>query len=270
MADRHNAGKPALSLIPPEILEGLARVYEVGVTKYGRDNWREGGGLSWTETYDAGLRHAGAWLRGEDLDVESGLPPELHAAWAFLTLYYYRYCGNEFNAKDDRFPQKVIRKGMERGEKDMSSGVGKGEYIHLKEGLAAPKMTSGIPGDTREVLKNVFSRRDPDELEPTASIAELQREIASWADEVFPARTAQRALTKLMLEEIPELLIGGHCEPQEFADVIILVLDIAHLQGIDIGRAVREKMEVNRSRVWRINEETGLMNHVKTPKGPLE
>lgn len=93
------------------------------------------------------------------------------------------------------------------------------------------------------------------------SISALQDEIAKWADGVFPQRTAHNAITKLMLEEIPELMMSKSMDPMEFADVVILVLDIAHLQGIDVEKAVLEKMAINRDRKWFINPHTNLMSH---------
>ena len=93
------------------------------------------------------------------------------------------------------------------------------------------------------------------------SIREVQTNIAAWADTVFPHRTVNDALTKLVMEEIPELLLDP--SPEELADVLVLVLDVAHLMGVDIQQAVHDKMEINRKRRWIINAKTGLLNHIK-------
>lgn len=93
-----------------------------------------------------------------------------------------------------------------------------------------------------------------------SSVRELQTEIKEWADSVFPTRTAYGALCKLMLEEIPEFALAVN-DPGEYADLVILVLDIATLNGIDVESAVRDKMQKNRARTWSINETTGLMKH---------
>ena len=92
------------------------------------------------------------------------------------------------------------------------------------------------------------------------SLRGLQKEIAAWADSLIPERTAQNAIAKLMLEEIPELLLNPSDE-LEYADVVILVLDIAHLQGINIEQAVMKKMAINRGREWAVDPATGLMKH---------
>jgi predicted house-cleaning noncanonical NTP pyrophosphatase (MazG superfamily) len=108
-------------------------------------------------------------------------------------------------------------------------------------------------------------------MEHNGDIAYLQNEVVKWADEVLPNRTVHQALTKLVLEEIPEFLIDT-TSATEYADLIILILDIAHLQGIDIKKAVLDKMRMNKKRKWSINPETGIAQHVKSeiilhPKG---
>lgn len=103
----------------------------------------------------------------------------------------------------------------------------------------------------------------------TDPITRLQQEIADWADTLIPDRTAHNAIVKLMTSELPELLNGGIDDPLEFADVAILVFDIAHLQGIDIGKAIHDKMEINRKRVWNIDKATGLLEHVEEPNVPI-
>lgn len=94
------------------------------------------------------------------------------------------------------------------------------------------------------------------------SIKALQKNIAEWADTVFPNRTAHGALCKLMLEEVPEFALDQH-SPSEYADLVILILDIGTLNGIDVERAVLDKMETNRKRRWTINKDTGIMRHTE-------
>ena len=93
------------------------------------------------------------------------------------------------------------------------------------------------------------------------SITSLQADIAEWADKVFPDRTAHGSLAKLVLEEIPEFIQSGMSDPHEYADLVIMILDIAHLKGINVGKAVIEKMGINRSRTWAKDPNTGFMKH---------
>lgn len=97
--------------------------------------------------------------------------------------------------------------------------------------------------------------------EKSMSVRELQADIAQWADELNPGRTALSLIAK-MLEELGELIASERQDdPLELADVLILALDLAHIQGIDLADAVVRKMRVNRARSWRIAD-NGAMSHV--------
>ena len=94
-------------------------------------------------------------------------------------------------------------------------------------------------------------------------INDLMKDVVDWADAV-PAledRKPVGALTKLVMEEIPELLQNQEDE-MEFADVLILVLDYAWLSGIDPEKAVLKKLDVLRKRKWAANPDTGIVSHV--------
>lgn len=86
-AVKYDQGKLRYDLIPPEALEELAAVYTMGAAKYADENWRKG--MSWRRVFAAIMRHAWAWMRGEDRDSESGLPHLAHAAWGCFTLMAY-------------------------------------------------------------------------------------------------------------------------------------------------------------------------------------
>ncbi len=51
-------------------------------------------------------------------------------------------------------------------------------------------------------------------------------------------------------------------DPLELADVAILVLDLFYLQDVDLAQAVKDKMLINRQRIWRIAD-NGAMQHWK-------
>lgn len=76
-----DAGKPRLSLVPPEIIRDIARVREYGNNKYpegGPDNWK----LVEPERYrDALFRHLLAYLEDPySKDEESDIPHLWHLA----------------------------------------------------------------------------------------------------------------------------------------------------------------------------------------------
>lgn len=74
-----DAGKPRLTLVPPEIIWAIAEVREYGTKKYGDpENWRK---VSPQRYRDAMFRHLMAYLAAyHGKDPESGLPHLWHLA----------------------------------------------------------------------------------------------------------------------------------------------------------------------------------------------
>lgn len=101
-AVKHDAGKPSLGLIPRTAMVAEARVLDFGAKKYGRDNWRKG--MDHSRMSDAALRHLFAYLDGEDIDPESGLPHLAHARCCLGFLIEY---GEKKLGKDDRHGSKA-------------------------------------------------------------------------------------------------------------------------------------------------------------------
>jgi NTP pyrophosphatase (non-canonical NTP hydrolase) len=95
------------------------------------------------------------------------------------------------------------------------------------------------------------------------NVHELQTEIADWADRIIPQRTPLSVICKL-LEELSELIASDKMsDPSEVADIAILVLDLCHLQQIDLVAAVQAKMVINRARVWHVSD-NGRAQHIET------
>ncbi len=95
---KHDTGKPPMWLLPRAALEGTARGLGFGEKKYGAHNWREG--MDWSRVISSLLRHTVAFMDGEDIDSESGLP-HVHLMGCnitFLQTYYEEGLGN-----DDRY-----------------------------------------------------------------------------------------------------------------------------------------------------------------------
>jgi hypothetical protein len=74
---KHDQDKPKMDLLPPYALEGAAKILTFGAKKYGAHNWRKGMLIS--RLVAACLRHLMAFMRGETLDPESGMPHIDHA-----------------------------------------------------------------------------------------------------------------------------------------------------------------------------------------------
>jgi hypothetical protein len=92
-AIRYNEGKPQISLVPPELIIGVAEVMMFGAKKYSRDNWKKG--LSYEDCYDSCQRHLLAFINGEERDEESGLPHLAHAATNIAFMLYFKKYGEK-------------------------------------------------------------------------------------------------------------------------------------------------------------------------------
>lgn len=90
-------------------------------------------------------------------------------------------------------------------------------------------------------------------------IRKLTEEIVQWADSVFPDRQPQSAIIKLF-EEIGEM-VRNPSDPGEYADICIMLFDLAHMHGVDLAQAIRAKMIVNRNRNW-AKSKIGTLQHV--------
>jgi hypothetical protein len=103
------------------------------------------------------------------------------------------------------------------------------------------------------------------EYDQSYNLQRLQKIAVDWADGEFPNRVPAMALLK-MFGEIGEV-IDKPSDAMEWADVLILFLDVAKLCGIsgdDLTVAFIKKMEINKKRVWNENE-LGVISHV-TPE----
>lgn len=74
-------GKGIPSLIPPEAIRRMARRFEDGAAKYGRDNWQRGINLS--RYVDAIIRHTLAAAEGQDDEDHLGAVLWNAAAWTW-------------------------------------------------------------------------------------------------------------------------------------------------------------------------------------------
>ena len=84
---KHDSGKPDMTLVDPDFMEGVAKVLMFGAKKYDRDNWRKG--TKHSRVLAAAYRHLNKILKGEYYDEESGLPHLHHAATNLMFLDYY-------------------------------------------------------------------------------------------------------------------------------------------------------------------------------------
>jgi hypothetical protein len=95
---KFDSDKPPMALLEPEWLEGVSRVLGFGAKKYAAHNWRKG--MAITRLIGASLRHTFAFLKGEDVDPESG---EGHLYHASCCLMFASWLIQHKPELDDRF-----------------------------------------------------------------------------------------------------------------------------------------------------------------------
>jgi len=114
---RYNETKPEWGLVDFDSLINMVRVLEYGAKKYDKYNWKKG--LPYVSVIESMLRHIFAFLNGEDLDPESGLPHTGHIMCNALFLdYYWQYCKD----MDDRFIDKRKEDGKEKSSTEKQKG----------------------------------------------------------------------------------------------------------------------------------------------------
>jgi hypothetical protein len=99
---KHDNGKPRISLIPREALEGAAKALTFGANKYNAHNFKKG--IEYSRLVDAVMRHLIAWIDGEDNDLESGLS---HLDHALASLSMLKYMEVNKTEMDDRYKKET-------------------------------------------------------------------------------------------------------------------------------------------------------------------
>jgi hypothetical protein len=94
---KHDLGKPRMELLDPYTLEQVALVLTFGARKYAAFNWANG--IAYGRLLGAALRHIFAYMRGQDLDEETGLP---HIAHAIAELMFLMGMSQRHPELDDR------------------------------------------------------------------------------------------------------------------------------------------------------------------------
>lgn len=96
-AQKKDAGKCRMELLPFLALRDVADVLAFGAQKYSAHGWRAG--FEWSRAYGATLRHLTSWWMGETNDGETGLNHLAHAACELLFLLEWAHTDA---GKDDR------------------------------------------------------------------------------------------------------------------------------------------------------------------------
>jgi Domain of unknown function (DUF5664) len=105
-AVKHDQDKIDWAILPIGASEEIIKVFQFGAQKYARGNFLKGEGLEYSRVLNSLLRHTYAFMRGEDIDPESGLSHLAHAGCNVYMLLAYELDKQNYN-NDDR-KQKVI------------------------------------------------------------------------------------------------------------------------------------------------------------------
>ena len=97
--------------------------------------------------------------------------------------------------------------------------------------------------DVRKALK--AAKREESRI-----MKELQKQIGEWGVETFPTAT-NRSIAQHLLEEADEVENAAKNQGiglmEECADVLLLLLHLAHRNGFDLEQAARQKFETIRN-----------------------
>lgn len=98
--------------------------------------------------------------------------------------------------------------------------------------------------------------RHADTVVRGTSVDTLALEVQEQADELFPKRTDDSMFKKLF-SEIGELVESPN--EDEWADVMIMLLDFGSRKLFNMELAIRRKMLINQSRTWEMKN--GVAKH---------
>lgn len=93
------------------------------------------------------------------------------------------------------------------------------------------------------------------------SFLKLQTEIGKWSCKTFPKST-QASVIAHIKDEVEKELIED-CDPEELADVAILLFGLAHRRGINLLDEIMAKFQKNKKRKWGPVNDKGFQEHVK-------
>lgn len=93
-------------------------------------------------------------------------------------------------------------------------------------------------------------------------------EIVDWSKETFHRASmsqgdAFRGIVNHLADEWDELEETGFSDPQEMADLVFLLAQLADCQGYDLDEELRKKLATNRARAWPSEpDDNGVYHHV--------
>lgn len=138
-----------------------------------------------------------------------------------------------------------------------------------QDGCQGPDGGKDVPGKWLSVKRlhrdytnyrhHRFKRREVRDLE------QFQFDARQWSARTFRGQTEQSMIDHLRDEVNNELAVG--CDPEELADIGLILLALAGRRGISLGQVMHWKHEVCRTRQWVQDGGEGFPKHVKGDDG---
>jgi NTP pyrophosphatase (non-canonical NTP hydrolase) len=98
---------------------------------------------------------------------------------------------------------------------------------------------------------------------------ENQKTICDWAIRTFGYPANPQVIMDRMFQEVRELENVDYQKKDSFekisdecADILIVLYQVADVFGLDLHSCVNHKMQINRARKWKLNND-GTAQHVK-------
>jgi len=92
-------------------------------------------------------------------------------------------------------------------------------------------------------------------------LIEVLCEAVSWGHDTFPQETVQ-SLANHIAKEAKELQ-AAPTDPDEIADVLMLLAGLIDKAGVDVAEACRRKLAENRTRAWGEPGPDGVTHHIQ-------
>lgn len=121
-------------------------------------------------------------------------------------------------------------------------------------------------GDTVAYQIAKFVRKAVEEKVYQHSLEKVWAESVPWQEETFPNATTKSVVEHLYREALE--LRENPDDWEEVADILLLLGHLIHKTGMDAAKVVRDKLEVNKRRVWAAPDEQGVVEHVREDEDP--
>lgn len=99
------------------------------------------------------------------------------------------------------------------------------------------------------------------EFNEVSLLTNFQEQVAAWSSATFPLSNNKNRAAHV-LEEAHEL-VAVPDDPYEAADIMLLLLHHAQVNGYDLLTATKKKFEIIKKRQWLPPDENGIVRHVK-------